>query len=233
MDKKKFYDVIRETFTLTSENVRGFDFVLDSARKYKVPLHELAYILATAWHETAHRMQPIAEYGKGKGRKYGVKGKYGQVPYGRGYVQLTWDYNYEKADKKLGLNGSLLKNFDLAIVPSIAVQILFVGMKEGWFTGKSLKDYIDNVDEDDKEDLREFSNARRIINGTDKQVLIGTYALVFEKALKASGYAVKATETVVQPVPDDPSIEVPKITPTPPRSFLEVLRRILGFIFGR
>jgi hypothetical protein len=206
MDLRLFYNAIRDTFTLTDQNVKGFDFVLKAAKVRAVPLHELAYILATVWHETAHTMQPIAEYGKGKGRKYGVKGKYGQVPYGRGYVQLTWDANYEKADKKLGLQGALLKNFDLAMKPDVAVQILFVGMKEGWFTGVSLKDFIDNVDESDQEDLREFSNARKIINGTDKQVMIGQYAIVFEKALKAAGYnTVKApTPAPVTPTPTPP-----------------------------
>ena len=55
-------------------------------------------------------MQPIAEYGKGKGRKYGVPGRNrGQVAYGRGYVQLTWDDNYERADKEIGAGGRQLR----------------------------------------------------------------------------------------------------------------------------
>lgn len=29
-----------------------------------------AYMLATAWHETAHTVRPIEEYGKGKGKRY-------------------------------------------------------------------------------------------------------------------------------------------------------------------
>lgn len=164
--------------------IQGLDTLIDEWEKRPdISSDEFAYILATTAHETAYTMQPIAEYGKGKGRKYGVKGKYGQVPYGRGYVQLTWDYNYEKADRELGLNGALLKNFDLALDPKIAVQILFEGMKQGWFTGKKLSDYIDGITEEEKEDLREFSNARKIINGTDKQVQIGQLAMKFKKAL--------------------------------------------------
>lgn len=164
--------------------IQGLDVLIDEWEKRPdVSSDDFAYILATTAHETAYTMQPIAEYGKGKGKKYGVKGKYGQVPYGRGYVQLTWDYNYEKADKELGLNGALLKDFDLALDPKIAVQILFEGMKKGWFTGKKLNDYIDGETEDEKEDLREFSNSRKIINGTDKQVAIGQLAMKFKKAL--------------------------------------------------
>ena len=212
MEIKKFYDVVRKTITLTDENVRGFDFIINEGYKRGVLINDLAYILATTFHETAHRMQPIAEYGKGKGRKYGVKGKYGQVPYGRGYVQLTWDQNYEKADKELGLNGALLKNFDLALNPKYAVQILFVGMEEGWFTGKKLRSYIDTIDEDDAEDRREFEEARRIINGTDKKSLIAGYALAFEKGLRAAGYGPKSVILSDKPIVnvDDPGVEVVK-----------------------
>jgi len=209
MDLKKFYDSIRKTIPLTVKNVKGFDFILSEALKYNLPLNYLAYILATTYHETAATMQPIAEYGKGRGRKYGVKGKYSQIPYGRGYVQLTWDYNYEKADKELGLDGALLKDFDLALDPKYAVRILFTGMLQGWFTGKKLPDFIDSVDEDDVEDGREFEESRRIINGVDKKKLIASYALVFEKALKAAGYALKDTQEPVQEVQVKNEVEVP------------------------
>ena len=36
-------------------------------------LRWLAYMLATTFHETARTMQPIEEYGKGKGKTYGIK----------------------------------------------------------------------------------------------------------------------------------------------------------------
>ncbi len=209
MNLEKFYDVVRKTLTLTNENVRGFDFILEEAEARKVPVNDLAYILATTFHETAGRMQPIAEYGKGKGKKYGVPGKYGQIPYGRGYVQLTWDENYEKADKKLGLKGSLLKNFDLALTSKIAVKILFVGMAEGWFTGKKLRDFIDTIDESDEEDGREFEESRRVINGVDKKQLISKYALIFEKALKAAGYGEKGAYVPPMPPVDDPGVPKP------------------------
>lgn len=209
-DKKFFFDLIRDTISLTDQNVAGFDFLLDEGRNRQVPLPFLAYILATVFHETASTMQPIAEYGKGRGRKYGKKGKYGQIPYGRGYVQLTWDENYERADRELGLAGALLKNFDLAMEPKIASQILFKGMERGWFTGKRLSDYIDLLDEDDKEDLREFSNSRRIINGTDKQVLIGQYALTFEKALRASGYGLEEPQMPAGKPEEIPEDTVPE-----------------------
>lgn len=233
MNLKTFYDHIRKTIPLTDKNVRGFDFIISEAQKREVPLNDLAYILATTYHETAATMQPIAEYGKGRGRKYGVKGKYGQVPYGRGYVQLTWDENYEKADKKLGLKGALLKNFDLALDPKIAVQILFAGMEEGWFTGKKLRDYIDTIDESDELDRAEYEQARRIINGVDKKAIIAGYALVFEKALRFSEYE-KAVVLSDKPIinTDDPGvIRTPVDGLMEPKSlaetFVEIIRILL------
>ena len=42
-------------------------------------------------------------------------------------------------------------------------MICIVGMRDGWFTGKKLSDYINNDEVD-------FYNARRIVNGLVKEV---------------------------------------------------------------
>lgn len=202
MNLKAFYDTIRKSIALTSENVKGFDFILGKASEYQVSLNHLAYILATTYWETAHTMQPVREaYWLDKpdvARGDRIRAANATIKryfpfYGRGYVQLTWDYNYVKATKYfrdvLKLDVDFVANPDLVMHPEYAVIILFVGMKEGWFTGKSLFDYIDGIDEPDAEDLREFINARRIINGTDKQTEIGKLALIFERGLKAARYS--------------------------------------------
>lgn len=188
MDKKQFYDSVRPLFKgkLRPAQVEGMEFILAEADKRKVNNEYLAYILATTFWETAHTMQPVREYG---GERYLRKKKY--WPYvGMGYVQLTWLYNYKKATqyfrKVLGIDVDFVKDPELLLKPEYAVIILFEGMEQGWFTNKSLSDYLDGVDEADKEDLREFANARRIINGTDKQVEIGKIALVFEAAIQVS-----------------------------------------------
>jgi putative chitinase len=141
------------------------------------PLSWVAYALATAWHEA--RFIPQREWGRGKGRPYAAPGKYNQPQYGRGLVQLTWDRNYEWADKALGLDGKLLANFDLALEPTIAVRILMQGMKDGAFTGRSLQSYLP----DWKATRDQFANARRIVNGTDKADLIAGHAINFQIAL--------------------------------------------------
>lgn len=196
MDRAKFFAAVREPLfagKMSTTQVGGIEAILTEAERRGTPLTHLAYMLATAYHETAHTMQPIAEYGRGKGRKYGVKGRYGQVPYGRGYVQLTWDSNYERADKELGLKGALLRDFSLAMRQDIAAKIMFAGMAEGWFTTKKLTDYLTATTTD-------YVGARRIINGTDKAKTIAGYAADFEAALRAANYgAVVADPTKPEP----------------------------------
>ena len=115
-----------------------------------------------------------------------------------------------------------------------ATAILFDGMEEGWFTGKSLPDYLDGIDEPDSEDLREFSNARRIINGTDKQVMIGQYALAFEAALKTGGYTGEAVEKSPQePAQSDPPPDAQTQTETPPSSWAAFFMAIAKLFGGK
>jgi putative chitinase len=127
----------------------------------------LAYALGTAHHETDHTFGPIREYGLGKGKKY-------YPYYGRGLVQLTWDYNYKKLGKQL--NVDLINNPDLALQLKYAIPIMFDGMQQGIFTGKKLADYFNKTKED-------WVNARRIINGLDKANSIAQYAKRYYAAI--------------------------------------------------
>lgn len=163
-----------------SKQIDGIDIIIDTWEKEypELSMKDVAYILATVYHETAYTMQPIKE---GGGPNYLRSKKY--YPwFGRGYVQLTWEYNYKKAKEKLGIN--FIKDPNLALVPEHAVEILFTGMRDGWFTSKSLSTYITEKDNGYKKNLTEFANARRIINGTDKQVKIAKEAAQFYDALK-------------------------------------------------
>jgi predicted chitinase len=149
--------------------------LIKTAQKNQLLRNQLAYLLATVYHETAHTMLPIVERG---GQKYLKSKKY--WPYiGRGYVQLTWDYNYEKAGKLLKAN--FLSNPDLLLEKKYAAPIAVMGMKEGWFTGKKLSDYITLAKSD-------FHKARRIINGLDDAALIASYARTYDILLKNEGY---------------------------------------------
>lgn len=145
-------------------------------------------MLATSYHETAKTMQPIEEYGKGRGKPYGQKLRHDRKPYtfpdklyyGRGDVQLTWYENYEAMGKLLGI--PLLEQPELALVPEISAKIMIEGMTRGKsnrgdFTGVSLENYF-NATKDDP------VHARRIINGLDKANLIATYHNKFLTAIK-------------------------------------------------
>src|SRR5690606_31284170 len=171
--------------------------LIEVGRKHGLLRNQMAYVLATAYHETAHTMKPIIEMGS---EKYLRSKKY--WPHvGRGYVQITWLVNYKKASDKLGVD--FVEKPDLLLKPEYAAPILLVGMKEGWFTGKKLSDYITLQKSD-------FKNARRIVNGTDKADLIAGYAKQYDKALLAEGYGVDqvieapANEIVPAPTEDKP-----------------------------
>lgn len=199
-DPAAFYAVLRGTKvlgpTLEQNEVDGCNAIL-AACAGKMPASWTAYALATAYHETAHTMQPIGEYG-GPSYFHRMYDPQGQRPalakqngnihpgdgvkfHGRGYVQLTWRNNYRRAGEKLGL--PLEDQPDLAMKPDVAADIMVRGMIEGWFTGKALRDYIPQTPT-----RQHFANARRIINGMDKADLIAGYAEIFHKALIAGGW---------------------------------------------
>ena len=199
-EPRKFFDCCRKTVmgpTLEPKEVSGANAVLEAMEG--LPKAWVAYALSTAWHETAHTMQPIKEYG-GRSyftRMYDVRGRrpntarrYGNTSpgdgpkyCGRGYVQLTWKNNYIKAGKKLGVD--LVGNPKLAMDRGIASKIMRHGMREGWFTGKRFDSYLPASGEASR---AQFRSARRIINGTDKSAQIARYALEFQAALVAGGW---------------------------------------------
>lgn len=164
-------------------NLGDTQLIIKEAAHRGLLRNQLAYVLATAYHETAHTMKPVREYG---GEAYLKKKKY--YPYvGMGYVQLTWDYNYKKAGDKLGVD--FLKSPKLLLEPKYAAPILVVGMQEGWFTGKRLDNYITLQKSD-------FKNARRIVNGMDKADLIAGYAVKYDNLLLAAGYGVETAPPI-------------------------------------
>lgn len=117
---------------------------------------QIAYILATAQHETRNFTAPEEDFGRDQARKLGYRG--GEEYYGRGYVHLTHKDNYERMDRVLGLNGTLVRDPDLAKDPEIAARIMVIGMRDGLFTGRRLDQYIDA-------DTHDLHNARRTVNG--------------------------------------------------------------------
>jgi hypothetical protein len=184
----KFFAAIRPLFgALTKVQVEGIEAKLAAFAAAGSPLAYVAYGLATSFHETDRKMQPVPEIGRGRGKPYGKPSKHdGQIAYGRGDVQLTWDFNYQRADDELELKGALTSNYDRAMETEISAAIMVRGMTEGWFTGKSFASYLPAKG---AATLKQFISARRIINGVDRAELVAGYAMKFQTALVAGGWA--------------------------------------------
>lgn len=198
----RFYDALRAGKllgpTLTPSEVTGVAAIITAMAG--APLAWTAYALATAYHETAHSMQPVNELGGDayffrrydpKGNRPDISAQLGNTQpgdgakfHGRGYVQLTGRANYAKAAAKLGVD--LVNNPDLALTDDGAARIMRRGMQEGWFTGKKFADYLPGAGQTTTENYRQ---ARRIINGLDRADDIAAYAVQFQSALAAGGWA--------------------------------------------
>lgn len=94
---------------------------LNVLNKYgdKVGLTPKAKILVLAQfaHESDN-FRYVSEIGKGRGRKYGLPtGPYSKIYYGRGPIQITWEYNYKDITQKyfpiIGVNANIWANPDL------------------------------------------------------------------------------------------------------------------------
>lgn len=181
---------------LTQQQVDGLTAILDAWRGDDD--RHLAYILATAFHETGGRMVAVREgfartdAGARRAvanRRYGrPDAETGHVYYGRGHVQLTWKANYKKMGDALGID--LVHNPDLALDPAHSVRILIEGMTNGHtgvgdFTRKSVEDYFNETTDDPE-------GARRVVNGTDKASLIAGYHGAFLDSIKAARAAAVA-----------------------------------------
>ena len=195
INRKFFFDTIRERLfhsTLKPGQVQGMNAILDTWEADHTHKDDrwLAYMLATAFHETATTMQPIKEYG-GQAwytKNYDVEGRnpararrFGNTEpgdgckyCGRGFVQLTWKNNYRALGEAIGCD--LVKNPDQAMDLEVATKVMFYGMEHGAFTGRKLADYFNP-------DTEDWVNARRIINGLDRAQLIASYARAFYAGL--------------------------------------------------
>ena len=130
----------------------------------------LAYILATARRESMGTWRPIREAAscgddetcreKAIGRmlaaraaknkrpvppNYALPSANGQRYYGRGYLQLTFETNYERADRFLGTGTTMHDHPDKVMELDLAQTILVRGMLHGWFGSKQpLSLYLDD-----------------------------------------------------------------------------------------
>lgn len=202
LNKPAFFAAVRSSLfggKLSVDQVKGMEAILDEAESRGTRLEWLAYMLATAYHETAQTMQPVREtlassddkaiqildraFAAGKlswvKTPYWRKDRDGKSWLGRGLPQLTHKRNYEIMSPIVGVD--LVADPNRAMDPPVAIKIMFEGMERGSFTAHKLSAHIN----DQKTD---YYNARRIINGVESAAKVATYAKQFEAALRAAGY---------------------------------------------
>ncbi|MDO9417979.1 hypothetical protein [Pararhizobium sp.] len=204
IDEKTFYRAVRRTLfdgRLGARQVEGLGAVL-AAWRARIPEGDrrwLAYMLATAHHETGRTMQPMREtfaaddsaaiarletaFAAGGlphvSAPYWRRDADGKSWLGRGLVQLTHRRNYEAMSRLTGID--LVAEPDAAMQLPVSARILVEGMLCGSFTGRALADYFSGGRDD-------WTGARRIINGQDRAALVAGYGRAYGDALRvASG----------------------------------------------
>lgn len=190
---KVSFDYLRSVIgSLSQSQVDGLNFLVSKMKQAGFTYPEAAYGLATVYVETDKTFQPIAEKGSDKYlSKYdtGVLAKRlgntpeadgdGQKYKGRGYVQITGLANYKFFSKITGKD--LVKNPDLALDADVSAQIMTHGMLNGSFTGVGFR----RKRPVSRYNIHQYTQARNIINGTDRATEIAQFAMIFEKALRS------------------------------------------------
>lgn len=209
MDRAKFFAAVRLSLFsghLSTNQVNGMEAILDEWQAKPFDTRWLAYMLATAYHETDGTMCAISEnlnYSAAGLRatfpKYFTTAQaaaYARQPQriaNRAYASRMGNGNEASGDGWRYRGRGLVQitgrdNYakygisddpDKALDPLKAVEILFDGMTNGRFTGKKLADYFSATATD-------WIGARKIINGTDRAADIAAYAKKFLAALEAA-----------------------------------------------
>lgn len=199
INRKFFFDQVRLTLfdgAFRQPQVAGLTAILDKWERESPDADDrwLAYMLGTTHHETGRTMQPVREtFAKDDATAISrldaafraKKLTFVKTPYwrrdadgkswlGRGYVQLTFKTNYERMSKLCEVD--LTTDPTRAMQPEAALQIMFVGMREGSFSGKKLGQFFNGKTED-------WRSARRIINGLERADLVATHAKKYYAAI--------------------------------------------------
>lgn len=193
---------------ISKPQVNGCERIIKAFTEYwpNGTVEQLAYILATSYHETGRRMQPVREaFGGtdeqtiarldrawGAGELPGVSEPYWREGYfGRGDVQLTHKANYEgelcrAVKSRFGVD--IAADPSLVLRPDISAYILIEGMRRGDtgiadFTSHALEDHVNAAAVD-------YVEARRVVNPGDKSSfgVVAGYARAFENALRDAGW---------------------------------------------
>ncbi|OLP52587.1 hypothetical protein BJF92_03100 [Rhizobium rhizosphaerae] len=194
-----FFEELHETLFpngLHESQYQGTARILDYWAQRHPALDDrfLAYILATAYHETGAAMQPVREthatsddqaierlqraFDNGQltwvRKPYWNKDSEGKSWFGRGLVQLTRRDNYDRVGHNLGID--LTTDPSAALDDDNAIRIIVEGMIGGWFSGPKLADFFHG-------NVANWLRARAIINGSESAQKVARYGKSFYRAL--------------------------------------------------
>jgi type IV secretory pathway VirB2 component (pilin) len=211
---------------LTRNAKEGLKFIIErvNADEYEM-LEHVAYALATAYWESGRTFQPVREKRANASRQaklYELQSRYWHTgAYGRGLVQITWPENY----CKFGMCSR--EEYDQALEPEKAYEIMSRGMKEGLFAKdrKTKKPY--KLSTFIRPGHVDYRGARRIINGTDKADVVADIAKAMERALRASLITEKVEDS---PAPVEDGFVKHSATPAPTEAQPEAKEDILDSV---
>ena len=169
---------------------------------------QIAYVLATAEHESQNFTSPEESSGRKQAAEIGYKGGEreghgsGEEYFGRGYAHLTHLDNYRRLSEELGRGDELVDSPALAANPEVASQVLVVGMRDGLFTGRRLGHYITS-------DEADYLNARRIVNSTDRAADIAELARNWEPGIANLVTSVRREGVDLTPLPEARRADAP------------------------
>lgn len=208
MDLKVFFDTIKKSRfngRLTDAQVKGMEAIIAGWERWGYGLDTgMAYTLATPFHETGKRMQPVREtfatstkqaiarldaaYAKGQ-MKWVRKPYWRGGWFGRGLAQVTHEENYngdlrDAVLREFGVD--IHKDPDAVLRLDISVFMLIEGASKGVtlkadYTTSALEDFINDTKTD-------YHNARKTINPAEKDSYgpIAAIAEDFEAAIRAA-----------------------------------------------
>lgn len=187
--ERKFSDFLIDNSTRHQDQKTSFKKIIyywERLDKYKNK-NRLAYILATVIHESKlGHPSWVREFSSGS--QYEGRADLGNTQTGdgvrfkgRGLVQITGRGQYKRLSDDYNRyhnnNIDLVSNPDLAATnKNVSAFIAVYGMLYGKFTTKKLNQYIIN-------DKKDYYNARRTVNSTDRATHIKNIAISIRKSI--------------------------------------------------